>query len=532
MTLTDYEIIIITLILFNYINELAIKSWMTDFENICPTSNFLKVNNRGDWLQFFVLIILSFWLDSKLDISMTNLQLSIRNTIFLITAILTWKSVTTDYDIAIDKKNNQERMLLILLTISIYYYPILLLPYLFVLINFFNAWVHHAMMPIRILKMFVSYWAALVVIKHLAWIEKFDFSCTFVPFVLLMLCVQASHYFIPGVGKLKLGNKWDSWILENETHYLIISAYNWGWLQFLPERLVVNIVNTIKNCNQIINLYTIICQCGLFALIANSSICLLLLTCCTLLNIGIFLATGICFWEYALTNTFMIFLISNLSNDISTTLFSPLNWFTYLLILCLPLNGKVWAPYSMSWWDTPFIGRVHWRVVGKSGKIYEVYNNFMCPYEHLYGRTYGYFLVDQNILHDHLGIIWKDKELRDQIIASKGNLQKLTGLNNKFGTNYRDFEKEREHEIFLIKFFSELNCGFEKNVLPACLKWLKAPGGYFFYWGEYPAYNRQEPISRVFICYREKFFDGEKIKLLVDKIVKVVEIPSPDDITV
>ncbi|MEM1172362.1 MAG: hypothetical protein AAGJ08_25610, partial [Cyanobacteria bacterium P01_H01_bin.35] len=82
-----------------------------------------------------------------------------------------------------------------------------------------------------------------------------------------------------------------------------------------------------------------------------------------------------------------------------------------------------------------------------------------------------------------------------------------------------------------IKFFTKLNGGFEKNVLPSWLKWLKAPGGYFFYWGEYPAYSRQEPVSRVLIYYVEKFFDDRKVKIVVNEIVKMVEIPSSDNIT-
>ena len=531
MTLKDYEIIIITLFLFCCVNKLVMKNWIKGFVDLLPIRDFFITKNQADWLQFLLLTILSFLIGYQLDISIIKLQLWMRNTVFFMAAIITWKGITMDYDI-VAKKNAKERILLIILTISLYFYPILILPYLFVSIHFFNAWLIHNMMPIRILKMFVSYLGALVVIKHLTWVEKIESADTFVPFILLMLCVQASHYFIPGVGKLKLGDKWNSWILENETHYLMISAYNWGWLQFLPERMAVNAVNTIKNFNQLINSCTVILQCGLFALMANSYICLLLLTGCTLLNIGIFLTTGLCFWEYALTNTIIIVLISNLSDSISTTLFSPLNWLVYLVILSLPLNGKVWTPYSMSWWDTPFIGKVHWRVVGRSGKIYELYNNFMCPYEELYGHEYGWFLVDRKIIYEnHLGI-WKySKEVRDKIIASKGDLQILSNLQNQFGKSYRDFEKEREHEGFLIKFFTKLNSGFKKNVLPSWLKWLKAPGGYFFYWGEYPAYSRQEPVSMVLIYYIEKFFDGYKVKTVVNEIVKMVEIPSPEDIT-
>jgi hypothetical protein len=56
------------------------------------------------------------------------------------------------------------------------------------------------------------------------------------------------------------------------------------------------------------------------------------------------------------------------------------------------------------------------------------------------------------------------------------------------------------------------------------LAWLKAPGGQCFYWGELPAYQRQEPIRELEVVYREEYFDGATLLRLRDEPVLQLEI--------
>jgi hypothetical protein len=50
---------------------------------------------------------------------------------------------------------------------------------------------------------------------------------------------------------------------------------------------------------------------------------------------------------------------------------------------------------------------------------------------------------------------------------------------------------------YLARFFHELARGTRKHVLPRGLRWLEAPGGQIFHWGELPAYRGQEPIIEI-----------------------------------
>ena len=53
-----------------------------------------------------------------------------------------------------------------------------------------------------------------------------------------------------------------------------------------------------------------------------------------------------------------------------------------------------------------------------------------------------------------------------------------------------------------------------------CPVWLKAPGGLLRYWGTLPRFTGQEPIEKLIVRYREQYFDGERIHLVTDKIVR------------
>ncbi|MEH2462062.1 hypothetical protein [Nostoc sp.] len=564
MKLTDYVILLLTLLLYEPINRLNTESWLSNFyikvsswSNILSnhsSANIIKKNSDNPellhtqvlsiildnetflkayihdnrqiyWARVQIFLLISFGILSNhlLNWDLIDAQNYLRNFIFLIAILLAWKSITLDYDVVMVNNLIPERILLILITIGVYHYPGLIWSYIFI-INCLGAWTHHAMMPIRILKMFSTYIVTQILFRFFIFIFNMKHNITITPIIILIFSVQSSHYFIPGLSKLQLGEKWYSWLLNNSTHYLIVSAYNWGWLQFLSEKLVVNVIKKISFFNKQINFLTVFIECGTILMLNKPEICVFLLAGCTFLNLGIFLTSGICFWEYMITNILMILVVYKMDNTTLAEVFSLKSLILYIVILLLfPVRGKGWSPIRLAWWDTPFISKINYQVIGTSGKIYGLYNNFMCPYERLYGRTHGYFLVDEKIVHGHLGIVWY-KYIQDLIIESKGDRYKIQYIKDRFGKNCRDLNKELEHEKYLIDFFCQLNSGVKKNILPNCLSWLKAPGGQFFYWGVFPSYNRQEPIMKILIFYEEKYFDGNTIKILTNQLVKTIEI--------
>lgn len=92
----------------------------------------------------------------------------------------------------------------------------------------------------------------------------------------------------------------------------------------------------------------------------------------------------------------------------------------------------------------------------------------------------------------------------------------------KFGQPAYDQELEFEHDWYMREFLTNFNLGRIKRICP---RWLKAPGGQFFYWGRHPRFLGQEQVKRLTMRYREGIFDGQQIVTLRDDFLKEIEIP-------
>ncbi len=171
---------------------------------------------------------------------------------------------------------------------------------------------------------------------------------------------------------------------------------------------------------------------------------------------------------------------------------------------------------QLGWWDTPFSCRVHYEVKGKSGAWYGLYNDFMCPNERIFGQLYGGFLSDEKRISKHIGETTKRNQF-DALNAVGEDLSKLEQAKEELGRSYYDSKLEAVHDRHITAFFQNFNAGRRKRLVPF---WLKAPGGQLFYWGQLPRFSGQEPIDELVIHYREYYFDGRRVALVTDRLVK------------
>jgi hypothetical protein len=449
--------------------------------------------------------------------------------VYFILLVLTWQFITRDYDVTAPIRPQVfARIGLCLAALAFNYYPVFTLTWLYIAFNHLDVWKHHVKMPLRVIKLFITMLVATAIIIQASRLLSSKITFTITPYVVVLVCVQISHYLVPGRDKIILGEHWHSWLTKNRTHYLIISAYNWGWANFIDRHRVERFVTFIGKFSIILNTFTIFVETVPIISLLNYKLYLALLTGMTMLNFGIFILSGICFWEYILTNIAFSVAIYTLAQETPGIGLGFETMVVGAAIMCLPLFlDWCWSPSKLAWWDAPFVARMRWEIEGVSGRIYGLYNNYMCPFERDYGRIYGYFLVAERIIHGHLGIVW-NLHLRDAIIATGGNQQVIEHLKAKYGVSFYDAAKIAEHDRFLIAMFKEINNGARKNILPGVLLWLKAPGGQFYYWGEKPAYHGQEPARAIRIFYTEKFFDeaAATSRTLRDQCVRTVLIPE------
>jgi hypothetical protein len=220
---------------------------------------------------------------------------------------------------------------------------------------------------------------------------------------------------------------------------------------------------------------------------------------------GIAICSGILFWESMLVAAALGL---SLAVHVGAVACWGLDaWALSLGVIGLCMGASFpFRPSLLAWWDTPFTGRVRWEVEGRSGRIYTLGNDFMCPWERDYGRMHGFFLVPRGLIHYHLGTT-TSAAVRNAVVACGGSAAEIEAIQRAHGAVHYDAAAREDEARFLGTMFAALNRGARKNVLPAALGWLKAPGGQMFYWGSAPRYRRQEPARRIRAYYTEKYFE-------------------------
>ncbi|WP_406722890.1 hypothetical protein OG968_24145 [Streptomyces althioticus] len=441
----------------------------------------------------------------------------------VVIALLTWQGATSDYDLTepIAPQRRDKGLLLLLAAMSCLW-PAALLPWMAVYCGRLRGWKHHAMMPLRLLKAYLA-WLFVEMLFQL-----FDTSCSATALLLVLGCVSLSHYVKPAWSKARLGPYPWSWAWDNRTHYLMASAYCWGWARFLRAETVSGVLRRARVLDRPVNVLTMVVEASGLVAFLDRQLLIAALLATAIFNVVVVLASGILFWENIGTNIALAVTVTLLPDAEYDAAFGWPATLIALAVLLLSTADLLWQPWHLGWWDSPFTARVHWQVETVSGARLGLYNDFMCPYEREYGRVLGYFLTDEPVLHGHLGIVW-DRKLRDLLVQADGDRDHLRALKQTYGHVQADEQQAREHVGFLTTMFTRLNAGARKSPLPRSLRHLKAPGGQLYRWGDLPPYRGKEPVRRIMIRYEERFYrpaTGEFL-LLTSRTVQEFDFLAP-----
>lgn len=500
------------------------------------------------WWRFAALLALAAAASFAIDWAAIPHGHPTRVLVLVLTALLTWKHFSQDIDITTKVTNELERWVMVTLAITTYWFPLALLPWMFLVLHSFKGWTHHGTVPLRWLMWFVSF--ALCVVLPGRFLSSFDPTAPWVGemFWILGVTCHVSHYVIPAIAKMELGRHLWSWAIENRLHHVAASSYSWGWMRFLKRETMAKIARSVAPFDRVLQVVTLVLEFGVIFALFHKHVLYGCLIGLSLMHFGIYFSTGILFWEWVVTNAAICHAIALFDPSRIPMLFSiPTGVACVVLHFVFANRGKLWKPVRLAWWDTPFTQRIHWDVLGNSGKRYSLNNDFMCPHERLYGRVFGYFLVDEKLVTYHLGEVYAqplsphhksskrvfqpyvDHELRDMVVATRGEPAAIAELKERHGAVLRDEKLEEEHIEWMQRFLRAFNKGKRKFVFPRGLRWLKAPGGQYYYWGDFERFRGQEPVKELILRYREEFFDGAEFRILEDREIRRVPIRSKVD---
>ncbi|MEO0325374.1 MAG: hypothetical protein AAF447_20630 [Myxococcota bacterium] len=441
---------------------------------------------------------------------------------------LAWKAATKGVDPVFGNAHGAARVLVVAAALASAFSPAGMVLALLVLSSPFGVWQHHATLPMRLLQAMATLVALLsagpVRFEGLAAGDGALFA-TPAAGVLFLMTVPVSHYLITALAKGWLGPRPWSWVTDNRIHHLAASAYSWGWARFVPWPQWRRVIGAVKRIEKPMQLAAFAVELLAPLALLHPTLAVVLLQGWAAFHLGVFTLSGLLFWEWIVADLALSATVLMLPESVTALAFGP----GPLLLGCvfmvaLPLRHKLWKPMPLGWWDTPLTQRMHWHVVGESGAVYAVTNDFMDPHERIYGKVHGCFLATAPVCTYHLGEVYKH-DLRDAIRRAGPTLEGLEPVRRQFGIQPRSEAMAARHRAYLRAFFGALNGGARKSVLPGWLRWLKAPGGQVFYWNELPKYRRQEKVTALRVVFREEYFDGEELVRLRDEVALELALP-------
>jgi len=435
--------------------------------------------------------------------------------------LLAWKATTRDVDVVFGDRLGLERRLLLVATVAVWLSPALLLLTTLLLSRSFGLWQHHATLPMRLLQAVVAFTA-------LTPLARFGVFADAAGLFYFLVTIQAAHYLITALAKIYLGPYPWSWVLDNRIDHLAAGAWSWGWARFVPWRIWRRVVGALRVVRVPMQAYAFGIELLAPLALLDHRLAIVFCVAWSAFHLGVFATSGLLFWDWIGANLSVaagLWLLPGVAVEPSFGVAPLLVGLAFMV--AFPLRHKLFKPMPLGWWDTPFTQRMHWIAHGASGATYGVYADLMCPHERLYGKVHACFLAPHPVCTYHLGECWK-RELRDALREAGPDLDSLDRVRERFGIQPRSEEMAQTHRRYLAAFFDALNRGERKHVLPRWLRWLKAPGGQIFHWGELEAFRGQEPIERVSLRYREEYFDGERLVRLRDELVETVTVaPVP-----
>lgn len=444
----------------------------------------------------------------------------LRPLVLTATGIVTWRAITMDVDLVAGRTYTAQRFLMGLAWLGIWFHAAFVVPLIFIGVTWLRSNYHHQHLALRTMIMFAACLGGHSITQQVG--PELGLATTSdatAPVLFMMLCVCASHYFVPGIAKLKLGPRWYSWMLENRLHAISISAYLWGWLRFLPEAKVISFVKRIRPFDRVFQVTTLLLEVGAVLMLFNQTSCLVLLTAYAVFHMSVAALSGIFFWQYIVVDLLLAWTVWTLPESVADSLFGvPQGLVAATILITFPRKARVWAPFKLAWWDTTFACRVCYEVSGQSGSRYGLYNNFMCPNERIFGQTYGDCISSDLRISGHIGETSR-YECFKAINAAGQDVGALRTAKTDYGKSVYCAEREAVHDEHLKTFIHNFNAGHRKRVVPL---WMKAPGGQLFYWGALPSFTGQEPIAKLNIVYREYYFDGVRVTVVTDRHIKTL----------
>lgn len=404
----------------------------------------------------------------------------LRALIGLLVGIYAWTFGAYDYNFYFDQPHWLDRTLLIVCAVLTLWRPVFVFPFLaftFTLIWQFDyplAWQFswtEIDLPLRALVLFCAAFLVNTATRD----RRTD------TFLFLLLCLVASAYWSPGIGKIEL-----DWLTHPYLYFLLPAGYAHGWLGFIDANSIVTMTQWLAPFTVPMMLFTLVVELGALVALWRPSITLWWLSACIGLHVGILLVCGIAFWKWILLEVGLVLIWRNHRTAGHLPIYTRAQ---FLMSIVLIAGSGIWfKPVPLAWYDTPVTRTLRLEAVGASGITYVLPSQLFSQYADLLTfSNFGWLDPARHIPNQIWGVTM-NKAIARALVEVK-SFEQFDALEAERGHSEFDANRAELFDEFVRRFIST-------RPLRSPTVSLQAPG-HLWVWARPPVYADQEPIHRV-----------------------------------
>ena len=376
---------------------------------------------------------------------------------------LTWHLVTIDFNYYFGEAYVVDRLVLAVLFGIAFVSPLGLVPLVLFAMAFANQYEHplanyswtDKSLPVALLHVLIAYQLLSVWRRPRAEV-----------LVAGLLVITAAHYFIPGVGKLTLGDYPAEWVAGNRLDRLLAGAHLSGWLGTYGWDELTGIAGVVRVASIPMQVLTVIIEVGAVVVFVRPWLARVFLCGTFALHLGIFLASGIWFWKWMVVGAVLLWLLARPWRSLT---------FDRALVVTATVALAASPFYAgavrLAWFDSGYVVTYRTEVVDARGQTVQVGSKAFGGYDIVFAQGRFQRLGTAPVLPVDTYGATLDGDLADAIERSiaYGEVESLVAAR---GRVHRDAGFARRFERFLAVYFARVNARGAHQPVP---RWLSAP---------------------------------------------------------
>ena len=506
------SLLLITFVAFNFVFERLTRLPESSYGEASPLLEFFR--NLG-WLVSITGVIAAGLLAryGKLFASWHELEFGsdIRIFIMLLAATIAWPLATMAYNYYFDQGYIFERLLIVLLLPLLWWRPVFLYP--LITVEYLLLWqlgepslggsvFPHKLHLLHALNIFAAFFLLYAATGH----RRAQ------SFLVLVCCLVAASYWLPGLAKLKL-----AWLSDERLYLLPLSAYAHGWLAFLSADRIVDVARVLMPFDAAMRVGVIVLELSCLFMLWRRWLCFGLLSAVIVFHILVFAAYGFLFWTWIILDAVVLVLIARSSVNRNIDIFNGRNFVVSALFIAA---SAVWAEApKLGWYDTPltYTYRVH--AIDDRRNSVQIHPRFFAPYDDTFTMSsFAYLVPDRAVLVGPYGVT-KDRDLLRALMGAK-TPGDVFDIEKRSETRRYDGERAARLRNFLERFVERRVDHAQREEWSGSLR---SPPQFWSYRGELPDVTR---ITELNVIEVTQFFDGARLRVIRERELMRISMPQ------